>query len=958
MTDSSSHFQAADSPEGGGFPFSGSPSFTRTSETVINPEGKPASSFVEPGSSHFTTRPDPELQRVLFPDLSLLEAGELPPSPSGLKLAHFEIVDRIGSGGMGSVFLALDLHLQRYVALKILAPSQAREPNSIQRFLNEARSAARLDYDGIARVHYYGEDRGYHFIAFEYVTGTNVRDLILQTGPLNPADAINFTLQVAHALKHTSAAGVVHRDIKPSNIIVNPAGRAKLVDLGLARKESSGSMEDLTAAGTTLGTFDYISPEQAQDPRNVDVRSDIYSLGCTLYHMLTGEPPYPQGTLAQKLLDHQQTYVPNPAELNRRVPIHLAAVTQKMMASDPKKRYQSPESLIRDLLAVANDQGLRGVTPEGLVWSGGVATSKYQFLIKYGSWMAAVATLLLIVYAMEWLDPRERESTPRAASVESPLEEAGPTLKPASTTDQLLLPAGETSHHLKPSEIRLPSSPIAGSEQKSGDLPSESIGSESSEYLRGAMPDIDQIFSTPFEGSPLTTVIAPSETGPEIRIPLRADEFETSPPDQNATASSTPPIPPIPSNVEPREALSPNDVSTNPVVLLIAGTTEKYPTLEAACANARSGSIIELRYNGSLPNHSEKPISINRQLIIKAGKNYRPIVEFTTRRDPDESDTRMITIQKGSLKLVDVDLRLHVNHDVSYTGRDAWTMFSLQDSDQLSLQNVSVTIENPERKPAVMFEMIRSPGGDPEMPELNNGPATNVDPFGLSIGDSFLRGECQAFVVKTLRPGRISIENSLIAAENSLLMNMGVNDTANEIQELEMSLIHSTVITGTSPFRFETGDAPRSLLHTSLTSENSLFALSPIYVAPFVSMSGNTNPVDLRDAISWNGRSNFYHGFLIFRTISDSRGNSESDLSFEDWERFWDTSETNTTQGEVAWSTPWGGEYFSSLMPKQLQIEMDSKNQQDLLATDGTILGANLNQIRQPPAPPNLLLKD
>ena len=240
------------------------------------------------GSATSSSKPESQIHSLLFPDLSQLSPGELPDSPHGVKLAHFELVDRIGSGGMGSVFLALDLHLQRYVALKILAPSQAREPSSIQRFINEARAAARLDYDGIARVHFYGEDCGFHFIAFEYVTGTNVRDLINHRGPLNPGDAINFTLQIAHALKHTSAAGVVHRDIKPSNIIVNPAGRAKLVDLGLARKESTESMDDLTVAGTTLGTFDYISPEQAQDPRNVDVRSDIYSLGCTLYHMLTG----------------------------------------------------------------------------------------------------------------------------------------------------------------------------------------------------------------------------------------------------------------------------------------------------------------------------------------------------------------------------------------------------------------------------------------------------------------------------------------------------------------------------------------------------------------------------------------------------------------------------------------------------------------------------------------------
>ena len=158
------------------------------------------------------------------------------------------------------------------------------------------------------------EDRGLHFIAFEYITGTNVRDLIASDGPLEPADAVNYTLQIASALVHTNEIGVVHRDVKPSNIIITPTGRAKLVDLGLARNpELNQTSEDLTSDGTTLGTFDYISPEQARDPRGVDVRSDIYSLGCTIYHMLTGEPPYPDGNAFQKLLDHQGKQPPDPA---------------------------------------------------------------------------------------------------------------------------------------------------------------------------------------------------------------------------------------------------------------------------------------------------------------------------------------------------------------------------------------------------------------------------------------------------------------------------------------------------------------------------------------------------------------------------------------------------------------------------------------------------------------------
>src|SRR5580704_6128433 len=238
------------------------------------------------------------------------------PSAVGCRLGHFRIEATIGSGGMGAVFRAVDERLDRVVALKVLSPSLSRDTGSIQRFLNEARAAARLDHDNIARVFYVGEDRGLNFIAHEFVTGRTVRDIIHDHGALEPREAVNYALQLAAALRHTAAAGVVHRDIKPSNIIITPRGRAKLVDLGLAKKVASESVGDLTIAGTTLGTFDYISPEQAKDPRNVDVRSDIYSLGCTLYHMLAGEPPYPEGTVLQKLLDHQAKDIPDPARKN------------------------------------------------------------------------------------------------------------------------------------------------------------------------------------------------------------------------------------------------------------------------------------------------------------------------------------------------------------------------------------------------------------------------------------------------------------------------------------------------------------------------------------------------------------------------------------------------------------------------------------------------------------------
>jgi serine/threonine protein kinase len=273
-----------------------------------------------------------------------------PPAVAGRRLGNYELIEAVGAGGMAAVLKARDLELGRIVALKILPPESARDPENVNRFKQEARAAAKLDHDNVARVYACGDDQGLHFIAFEFVEGINLRQMIDRRGTIPPIDCVRFMIQIAAGLNHAAERGVVHRDIKPSNIVITPDGRAKIVDMGLARQLEAGSVNgELTHSGVTLGTFDYISPEQALDPRRADVRSDIYSLGCAFYHALTGRPPVPEGTAAKKLHAHQYTEPLDPRQINPSIPDELAAILARMMVKDPARRYQTPTELIAHL---------------------------------------------------------------------------------------------------------------------------------------------------------------------------------------------------------------------------------------------------------------------------------------------------------------------------------------------------------------------------------------------------------------------------------------------------------------------------------------------------------------------------------------------------------------------------------------------------------------------------------
>ncbi len=282
-------------------------------------------------------------------------ASTIAQSLIGRDLMHFHVEQFVGGGGMGAVFRGRDLSLGRIVAIKVLSQDQIDE-DTIRRFRHEAQSAAKLDHPAIPHVYYIGEQDGWYFIVFEFIEGENIRDFVAQQGPLSVRQSISYLADIAEALQHASSRNVVHRDIKPSNLLITHDGQAKLVDMGLARTGHVQSTHDeLTATGVTLGTFDYISPEQARDPRDADIRSDIYSLGCTLYFMLTASPPFPEGTILQKLLSHTTDAPPNPSEFRSDVPEGLTHILARMLAKKPEHRFQDANELLADILLLASE---------------------------------------------------------------------------------------------------------------------------------------------------------------------------------------------------------------------------------------------------------------------------------------------------------------------------------------------------------------------------------------------------------------------------------------------------------------------------------------------------------------------------------------------------------------------------------------------------------------------------
>ncbi len=328
-------------------------------------------------------KPNASSLPVRSSDAPVVEKASAPPKdlpPDLANYSKYRFVRELGRGGMGVVYQAEQTVMGRTVAVKVINPSVLDHPDALPRFQSEVRAAARLDHPNIVRAHDAEQVGSMHLLVMEYVAGTSLAELVAKKGPLSVPYACHYIHQAALGLQHAFEQGMVHRDIKPHNLMVNARGQVKVLDFGLARMRSERRVGGgLTQADAFMGTPEYVSPEQATDARSADTRADIYSLGCTLFFLLTGRPPFQSDTAVKLIMAHIEKEAPSLQQVRPDVPAKLSAVVARMLAKDPAQRFQTPVEVAQALMAFVKSgtkQPVAGVvSPASGVSSPGTGTA-------------------------------------------------------------------------------------------------------------------------------------------------------------------------------------------------------------------------------------------------------------------------------------------------------------------------------------------------------------------------------------------------------------------------------------------------------------------------------------------------------------------------------------------------------------------------------------------------------
>ena len=826
------------------------------------------------------------------PNVEYLHPRELGHALEGQRLDHFELVDFIGGGGMGAVFRAHDTLLDRVVAVKVLASGHAENEETRLRFRNEAQSAARLDHANIARVHFVGEDQGVHYIVFEYIEGVNIRDLVQSSGPLPIEQALSYTLQIAEALAHAGERDVVHRDIKPSNILVTEEGQAKLVDMGLARMQHLGDRDDLTATGVTLGTFDYISPEQARDPRNADTRSDIYSLGCTLFFMLCGTPPFPDGTVLQKLLQHQEDVPPELRSHRDDLSPEISGLVRTMLAKSPEGRFQTPTQLISTLVTVAEQANIPLSRPatSAPLWIGAPSDAPIR---RHLPWMIPVAILVLCVFMMDVIGRRNDLPMGRSGRVEPPSvpRTAGPeiTTPPRQPPASQLPPVDRTDRDVV--------APPPRSNGTSGESTTVDPGGAASAVATDWSSDDERPSARPGGASPTGSPLARTESMAVSGLAYLTSSGVTAPVEVAALfellsqtgAEQTPLSTKIESNTS-SETMAPKDRRDVPLVVAANGRANQFRSLGEACQAAESGQVIELRFDGPIMGDDNQPIWEppivlgDKHLTIRAGVGFRPLLRFRPDRPVRGESSGVMNISQGTLRLVHLDIEVDSRMPPESPAAPLSVVAANRaDSIIVSGCRISVFEGNrasstaPSATPPAAFFSLNHEVDPAHSPPVGDGTRIRLD-------NCILRGDAALVRAGTATPIDLAWSNGLFVTSRHLIERTESTVPAGDRAAARIELTHLTAVLPLGMIEAPTDSADRPGRPLTIRCQDSLI------IGQASTVLIDQPKAELLDAkqewLIWRGERTCYHGVEVFWRLG-SAADVPLQLGFEGWRDYW-----------------------------------------------------------------------
>jgi eukaryotic-like serine/threonine-protein kinase len=864
-----------------------------------------------------------------------------------LRIGSYRILKPLGSGGMSSVFHAVHAETGHEVAVKVLPRSLARNPTSLSRFLREAKSVEALEHPNIVAIYDRGVDSGRHYLVLEYISGGDLHDWVRSHGAMPIPDAIRVIQAVAEGLRYAAGQGVIHRDIKPANLLMTTEGLIKITDLGLAL-QSVDEDERVTREGTTVGTVDYMSPEQARDSRATNIRSDIYSLGCTFYFLLTGTPPYPGGDVAEKLARHCTAPTPDPRSVRADIPEGLSRLVRKMMAKKADARYQNYDEILTALslaLKPAEDGPLDAILvdddedddadDDAMVLT--LAEPPAASPSKAGS-RPPVHDEILLADLAELDDPAPVAQKRKVTSVPVMVPEAPPARPAAGRGSDDALQDDEESD--------------SGEFAVTGSMPGATGGFSGRRMSEGekswlktciflgiglviVVIAIDQLIrATSVTDAPAIDGMATNaETVPDSVV-RKLEEGATSPANSGPVAvprksaidvakakaeQDTPrhvawvePVDP-PAAVVPEEVFGPDaerkarpDWAKDPISVRLPGKlsvvrripdsadADQKPSLRTAL-DVIGGGTIEVADNGPF---FESDLRFGESRVIRARPGFRPIVCLTrSKNEATQHQTAFVDVGEKSLTLDGIDLI--VNATELAAGHTSLFQCS---GGSLNLQNCTITfVSRADRSISLVATT------SPEKPSR------------IRIERCLLRGAFSAAIDLATGAGEVLFSRSVVFNGQGAIISGTGSASATRVLYFERTILAAR---GAALDFSEASRSSRSRPITIRALGTSFAHFQTAARTSLIAWRGSSPAV--ADIIQWQGDHNQFVGWSDMVSIGSAHQVLVSDLSSA--RSVWTGTDPNSLELSAPWPEP---KYPEGIVPEQLQTL--AANRRDIL---------------------------